>query len=399
LEQTVSDPTNTETAKAVSLEAAKEQTRVYHDHYMDRLFTMLNEYGAMGASDIHFLPDDGTYPVVSGIPKKDPRPESVLVQSEILEWLRRPGELGVATDAILGERGHVSKAFHTGTYRTRASFRRTTNGVSVTFRLIPLEVPTADEAGVPPQFQELMNQRAGLLLIEGPTGSGKSTASAGLTKKFNIEREGHVYLIEDPVEFIHVPIGNTVFTQREIGEHALDYATAVENALRSAPNLVIVGELLDPPTTKAALHAATTGHLVITTAHAGSITEAIESFVGKFTAAEQPEIRSRLAQSLLGIMVQKLVPKIGGGRIAAREILIMNRSFQDLIRDETKANLIHQQLQSSKGCFSLEDDLVRLVREGAITEDTAFNEARDLEAIKDGLERIQAEQSKTGARR
>jgi twitching motility protein PilT len=358
----------------------------YHAFYMDALYQIVNAAGRRGVSDIHFLPDVGVYLVKQGVLLKDEK--LVVVQQDILEWMRTPGQEGPANDHILGEKGHISLAFDTGLFRVRASFRRTTNGVSVTFRLIPRTVPNADDIGVPKVIQELMTKSAGLIIIEGPTGSGKTTAIAGLINKVNTEQDKHVYLIEDPIEFVHNPVGNSVFTQREIGEHALDFPTAVENALRSKPNVIIIGELLNPATAKAALHAATTGHLVITTAHAGSVTEAIESFIGQFTAAEQPQIRSRLAQSLIAVMVQKLVPAIGGGLVPAREILIMNRNLQELIKDESKAHMFHQQLQSNPGSNSLEQDLVALVAAGTITPNTARDEARSAESIDEGLKRI-----------
>jgi twitching motility protein PilT len=360
----------------------------YHEFYMNRLFRIIDACGALGVSDVHFLPDDGIYTVTQGVLAKDPSPNAVIPQQEILEWLRQPGQEGEATGDILGEKGHVSLAFNTGTFRLRGSFRRTTGGVSVTFRLIPRGVPDADSVGVPQVIQSLISNTAGLILIEGPTGSGKTTAIAGLINKINRETDQHVYLIEDPVEFVHEPLGNTVFTQREIGDHASDFPTAVENALRSKPNVIVVGELLNPATAKAALHAASTGHLVITTAHAGSVTEAIASFIGQFTADEQPQIRSRLSQSLLAIMVQKLVPKIGGGLTAAREVLINNRNFQEIILDESKLNMIHQQMQSAPGSNSLEDDLIRLVRDGIVSPEVALMQARNQEAVQDGLIRL-----------
>ena len=358
----------------------------YHQFFLNEMYDIINDAGARSVSDIHILPDDGVWMLTRGVLTKDP--ELVVSQHDILEWLRQKGEEGEVSDAYLGEKGHTSIAFDTGKFRVRGSFRRTTNGVSVTFRLIPRGVPNADEVGVPQVIQDLMSRSAGLILIEGPTGSGKTTAIAGLINKINTEMDKHVYLIEDPIEFVHTPHGNSVFTQREIGEHALDFPTAVENALRSKPNVIVVGELLNPATAKAALHAATTGHLVITTAHAGSVTEAIEPFIGQFTAAEQPQIRSRLSQSLIAIMVQKLVPAIGGGLEAAREVLIMNRNLQELIRDETKSNMLHQQMQSNQGSNSLEQDLVTLVATGKITEETAMDEARSPDAVTDGLNRI-----------
>lgn len=359
----------------------------YHDYYMNRMYAIINAAGARGVSDIHILPDDGIWTLTQGRLVKDSAEDAVIPQQEILEWMRQPGQFGAADDRLLVGTGHTSLAYDTGVFRVRASFRKTTGGISVTFRVIPRELPNADKVGVPQQIQELVRRNAGLILFEGPTGSGKTTAIAALIDKINREMDQHVYLIEDPIEFVHTPIGNSVFTQREIGVHASDFPSAVENAMRSKPNVIVIGELLNPATTKAALHAATTGHLVITTAHAGSVTEALDSFVGQFTADEQPQIRSRLSQSLLAVVVQKLVPSKTGKLAAAREVLINNRNFQELILNE-EIKLIHQQMEATPGCFSLEDSLLELVRDGQVSAEVARDSARNPAALDEGLIRM-----------
>lgn len=376
-----------ETSAAQEVARAVADMKEYHDFYMNRLYMIVNSAGARGASDIHILPDDGIWTLTQGRLIKDSAPEAVISQEEILEWMRQPGQYGAADDHLLEPTGHISLAFDSGTYRVRGSFRRSTAGISVTFRVIPREIPNADDVGVPQQIQELIRRGAGLILFEGPTGSGKTTAIAALVNKINHELDQHVYLIEDPIEFVHTPFNNSVFTQREIGVHASDFPSAIENAMRSKPNVIVIGELLNPATAKAALYAATTGHLVITAAHAGSVTEALDSFIGQFTADEQPQIRSRLSQSLLAIVVQKLVPAKTGGLTAAREVLINDRNFQEVISSgDTK--LLHQQMESSPGSFSLEDSLIELVREGKISADTARESSRKPDTIHDGLARL-----------
>ena len=343
----------------------------------EHLYAIINAAGRRGVSDIHIVPGRGIWYLVQGKLEKDATPKSVFEEKFITSWLEHAGKAGQKRFEPLGDRGHTSVAFDTGMYRVRASFRRSTDGVSVTFRIIPAEIPDVSKVGVPEVMQDLMSRTAGLILIEGPTGSGKTTAIAALIKKVNYEQDLHIYSIEDPIEFVHKPVGNTMFTQREIGEHASDFPSAVENALRSKPNVIIVGELLNPATAKAALHAATTGHLVITTAHAGSVTEALDSFVGQFTADEQPQIRSRLSQSLLAIMVQKLVPSTTGGRLeAVREIMINDLNFSEILRDESSSNMIHASMESTKGCVTLEDSLLSLVVAGKILPATAMDQCR-----------------------
>tara|TARA_R110002051_G_scaffold314950_5_gene392686 strand:- start:15250 stop:16371 length:1122 start_codon:yes stop_codon:yes gene_type:complete len=352
----------------------------------EHLYMIIDAAGARGVSDIHVVPQRGVWLLTQGVLKRDSSPPSIFRSEHIQGWLDT-ATAGDKNAEPLGDRGHTSVAFDTGKWRVRASFRKTTEGLTVTFRLIPADIPDADAIGVPRVIQELINRTAGLILIEGPTGSGKTTAIASLINRINQEKDQHVYLIEDPIEFVHSPIGDSMFTQREIGVHASDFASGIENALRSKPNVIVVGELLNPATAKAALHAATTGHLVITTAHAGSVTEAIDSFIRQFPAAEQPQIRSALAQSLLAIMVQKLVPKAGGGVVPAREILINDLNFADIISDEARSNMMHQSMESTAGCVTLEQSLFDLVTAGKVEYQTAMDNARKPKSLKDSLDR------------
>lgn len=349
-----------------------------------RLFNLVDACGNEGISDVHVHPDKPLRRLYRGNLRKMDGPSGLFTQEEIMGWLRygKPGDADP-----LGVKGHCSVGMDSGTYRIRCTFRKSTSGTTVTFRLIPSVVPNADAIGVPKVVQALTTRTSGLIIVEGPTGSGKTTLIASLINKINHEDNKHIYIVEDPNEFIHIEDGHTSIVQREIGVHALDYATAIEDAMRSKPNVIVIGELLDPETTKAALHAATTGHLVITTAHAGSVTEALESFIGKFTADEQPQIRSRLSQSLLAILVQKLVPTQDGKLTAARELLINDLNFSELIRD-SKAHLIRGQISSGKGCFTLEDSLADLAAKGAITPDIALAQAKNVEDMESNLARL-----------
>ncbi|MET4143725.1 ATPase, T2SS/T4P/T4SS family [Arthrobacter sp. UYCo732] len=353
-----------------------------------RLHTLINSCGDMRVSDMHIHPDKPVRRLRSGKLVMDQGPEGIFSADDIGVWLAD------ATDghpSPLEPRGHASVAMETDKYRVRGTFRKSLAGITVTFRLIPTVVPTAEQVGVPQIIQDLMHRDSGLIIMEGPTGSGKTTAIAGLVKKVNTEYDKHIYMVEDPTEFVHEEIGATSIVQRQIGTHALDYPTAIEDALRSKPNIIVIGELLNAATAKAALHAATTGHLVITTAHAGSITEALESFIGQFTADEQSQVRSRLSQSLLAIMVQKLVPAVDGRLQAAREVLVNNLNFSELIRKDS-AHLIRAQIDGDKEdgkqrSFTLESSLLQLVREGKITVQTAMTAAKAPDDMKNALKR------------
>lgn len=348
-----------------------------------RLHALIDSCGDMRVSDMHIHPGKPVRRLRSGKLVMDEGPEGIFTAEDVAVWLT---DATSGMESPLEPRGHASVAMATGRYRVRGTFRKSLAGITVTFRLIPTVIPNADDVGVPQIIQDLIHKDSGLIIMEGPTGSGKTTAIAGLIKKINTEYDKHIYMVEDPTEFVHDEIGATSIVQRQIGAHALDYPTAIEDALRSKPNVIVIGELLNAATAKAALHAATTGHLVITTAHAGSITEALDSFIGQFTADEQPQVRSRLSQSLLAIMVQKLVPDVHGKLQAAREVLVNNINFSELIRDE-KAHMIRAQLSGDKKSFTLESTLLELVKEGKITCDTAMAAAKAPDDLKTELKR------------
>jgi twitching motility protein PilT len=355
------------------------------------LFDLLDDCGANGVSDLHVHPNKAMWRLTSGELKKHDSPNDIITEEEVIHWMEHSDgyeDLNVDDpEKLLGEKGHTTVAFDTGTWRIRGSFRRSTVGISATFRLIPSKIPTVEDVYLPDVMVNMVKRKSGLILIEGPTGSGKTTSIAALIDYINKNTNLHIYSIEDPIEFHHTPMDATVFTMREIGLHASDYPSAVENALRSKPNIIFVGEMLNNETKKAALHAATTGHLVITTAHAGSVTEAIDSFIGGFNADEQPQIRGRLAQSLLGVMCQSLVKTKEGSLVAAREVMLSNLNFAEIIQDG-KMNMLHAQMASSNQCFTLEDSLVDLVKNEVIEVREALESAKRPEVVKTELERL-----------
>ncbi|HEX9086494.1 MAG TPA: ATPase, T2SS/T4P/T4SS family [Arthrobacter sp.] len=353
-----------------------------------RLHALIDSCGDTRVSDMHIHPGKPVRRLRSHKLVMDDGPGGVFTAEDIDAWLVDAAQ---GRTNVLEPRGHASVAMATDKYRVRGTFRKSLAGITVTFRLIPTVVPDANAVGVPQIIQDLMHRDSGLIIVEGPTGSGKTTAIAGLIKKINTEYDKHIYMVEDPTEFVHEEIGASSIIQRQIGSHALDYPTAIEDALRSKPNVIVIGELLNAATAKAALHAATTGHLVMTTAHAGSITEALDSFIGQFTADEQPQIRSRLSQSLLAIMVQKLVPAVDGSMQAAREVLVNNLNFSELIRDK-QAHMIPGQIAGDKlngkrVSFTMEESLFHLVKAGRITCAVAMAAAKSPENLEKELKR------------
>lgn len=345
-----------------------------HGEAMDRLRRLIDSCGATGVSDVHVHPGKPARRVDRNQLVIDDGPEAVYSAEDIATWLQ-VGTQGARNP--MEAKGHAFAGFDTDLYRVRATFRKSFAGTTTSLRLIPSVIPSSTDLKIPESIRKVIHRDSGLVIFYGPTGSGKTTGTASLIQDINTLYDKHIYIVEDPTEFVHTEIGASSIVQRQIGIHASDYPSAIEDALRSKPNVIVIGELLDPATTKAALHAATTGHLVFTTAHAGSTAEALDGFIGQFPANEQPQIRTRLSQSLLAIMVQKLVPTVDGTLTAAREVMINNTNFAELIRTE-ETQMIRSQLSGDRGnSFSLEDNLLELVKAGTITAETAIASARN----------------------
>lgn len=336
-----------------------------------RLNELVAAYAGQNVSDVHAHPGQALR--ISRYDRLyEDRAVPAPTAAEIETWIN--AATGKTADELLSGTGHACAPLETGTVRLRCTFRRDVTGVSASFRLIPSEIPTLEDLGVQDSIRNLIHARSGLVIVEGGTGHGKSTLNAALLRGIRETYPKHIYIVEDPIEFIHPAEGNNSVIQREVGVHVSDYPSAVEDALRSRPHVIMIGELINAETAHAALRAATTGHLVFTTAHAGSATEAVEGFIGQFPASEQPMIRTRMAQSLRAIIAQRLVPSTDQKLVAAREILINSVNFASLIRNADE-HLIHGQLTSAPGCQSLEDDLAALAAAGKITEAQGLAEA------------------------
>ena len=227
--------------------------------------------------------------------------------------------------------------------RFRANYYRTIHGIGCAFRMIPIEIPTLDEYGNPPIFKELIKREKGLILVTGPTGSGKSTTLASMLHEINITERRHIITIEDPVEFVHKN-DKSLFSQRDVGTNTNSFASALKYALRQDPDIILIGEMRDAETIGAALTAAETGHLVFGTLHTNSAPGTINRIIDVFDGQEQAQIRAQLATSLIAIVSQTLIPKISGGKVATQEILITNPAIQNQIRED-KVHQIYSQMQ------------------------------------------------------
>ncbi|MDY0117889.1 MAG: type IV pilus twitching motility protein PilT [Sulfurimonadaceae bacterium] len=230
-----------------------------------------------------------------------------------------------------------------GVGRFRANYYRTIHGIASAFRMIPIEIPTLDEYGNNPIFKELVKKEKGLILVTGPTGSGKSTTLASMLHEINMTAKRHVITIEDPVEFVHKNI-KSLFSQRDVGSCTNSFATALKYSLRQDPDIILIGEMRDAETIGAALTAAETGHLVFGTLHTNSAPSTINRIIDVFDGQEQAQVRAQLASSLVAVIAQSLIPRVGGGKVATQEVLITNPAIANLIRED-KVHQIYSQMQ------------------------------------------------------
>jgi twitching motility protein PilT len=253
-----------------------------------------------------------------------------------------------------------------GVGRSRINLHRERGRAAAAVRLLPQRVPRLASLGLPAQVEPLASIPRGLVLVGGPTGSGKSTTLAALVEEINRRDRRHIVTIEDPIEYEHVH-QKSVVEQVEIGVDAPDFPTALRAALRQAPDVIVVGEMRDPETMKIALAAAETGHLVLSTMHTTDVASTISRIADSFPAERQNTIRQELAMALAAVLTQTLVPRISGGIVPAAELLMVGYGARQHIRRNALQHL-HQEITITRrfGSFTLEESLARLVREGAL---------------------------------
>ena len=264
-----------------------------------------------------------------------------------------------------------------GRFRVNAFHEK--GNLAAAFRLIPNEITTIADLGLPPIIESFADYPRGLVLVTGPTGSGKSTTLAGLVDKINHEKTAHIITIEDPIEFTHKSI-RSVVVQREVHYDTYSFSAALRSALREDPDVVLIGEMRDLETISAAITIAETGHLVFATLHTNSAAQSIDRMIDVFPPHQQPQVRSQLSNILMAICCQRLVPAIGGGRVAAAEIMVANPAVRSVIR-EGKTHQLDTIIQTGadQGMQTMDRTLVKLIQTGVITYDNAREFAVDLQ--------------------
>ena len=273
-----------------------------------------------------------------------------------------------------------------GVARFRVNLFRQQRGSGAVFRVIPTKIMTIEQLGLPPQIRQLTEVSGGLVLVTGPTGSGKSTTLAAIIDLINNTKHYHIITIEDPIEFVHEN-KQCLIHQREIGAHATSFADALRVAGREDPDLILVGEMRDLETISMALSAAEKGTIVFGTLHTNNAVKTVDRIINVFPAGEQENVRAVLGESLRAVLAQQLLPRIGGGRVAAVEILFSSPAIGNMIR-EGKTSQITSAIQTGtkRGMIDMDGSIRRLLDEGVITARAAFDKAIDKELFKDLLQ-------------
>jgi twitching motility protein PilT len=270
-----------------------------------------------------------------------------------------------------------------GLARFRVNLFRQQRGSGAVFRVIPTKIMTLEQLGMPEQIQRLAAIESGLVLVTGPTGSGKSTTLAAVINLINETRNYHIITIEDPIEFVH-PNKKCLIHQREIGTHATTFSEALKSAGREDPDLILVGEMRDLETISMALSAAEKGTIVFGTLHTNNASKTVDRIISVFPASEQEGIRNVLGETLRAVVAQQLIPKIGGGRVAAIEILFSSPAIGNMIR-EGKTPQITSAIQTGmkEGMIDMDTSIRKLFEEKKITARAALDKAIDKSLFKD----------------
>ncbi|MBT3665449.1 MAG: type IV pilus twitching motility protein PilT [Hellea sp.] len=336
-----------------------------------------------GASDLHL--SVGSIPMVRINGTMKPLNLDVLLQDDIEKML--PEVMDKDQMAIFKEQKEIDfSAKLEGKGRFRVNFFNQINGLAAVFRTIPDSIKSCDELGIPPFMQDLAMIDRGLVLLTGPTGSGKSTTLAAMVDHINRNKACHIITIEDPVEYYH-HTKESLINQRELGASTHSFSNALRAALREDPDVILVGEMRDLDTISLALTAAETGHLVLSTLHTSSAVKSIDRIIDIYPSGQKDQIRSMLSESLEAVISQKLLPtKDGKGRVPACEVMISSTAIRNLIRED-RVFQITSVIQSGgvEGMQTLDQDLQRLVTQGKIERKVAMDIADNPKLFKQNV--------------
>jgi len=347
-------------------------------HFMIQIEEFLRTVFEKGGSDAHIKV--GKPPGIRIAGQIQPQGENPLYPDETSQVAR--DLLDQQQWETFEERGDLDCSYSVpGVARFRVNVMRQRGSISIVLRVIPEKIPTFTELGLPDICRDLASKPRGLVLVTGPTGSGKSTTLAAMVDLINTTEKAHILTMEDPIEFLHLD-KNCYINQREIGADTRDFSEALRRALRQDPDVILIGEMRDLDTISLAVTAAETGHLVFGTLHTTSAGKTIDRIVNVFPHEQQTQIRMQLAGTLQGIICQTLVPRVQGGRVAALEVLLATDAVRALIRENKMAQLPSSMQTGKKlGMQTLEDHLNKLVASKAITYEEALSRCNMPEAI------------------
>ena len=348
---------------------------------MANLHQLLKAMAEKGASDLHIT--NGSPPQLRIDGDLVPLKTAPLTPLETKQLC-----YSILTDAQkhkFEEENEVDLSFGVkGLARYRANIFMQRGAVAGAFRTIPFKILTFQELGLPPVVAELSKKPRGLILVTGPTGSGKSTTLASIIDKINTDRHEHIMTIEDPIEYLH-PHKNCLVNQREVGADTRSFKTALKAILRQDPDVVLVGETRDLETVEAALTLAETGHICFGTLHTNSCVQTINRVLDVFPPYQQPQVRSQLSLTIEGVLSQALIARAGGpGRVLALEVMVPNAAIRNLIRED-KVHQIYSSMQVGQAKFGMQtfnQCLASLVAKKQITQEEAFGRTSDPEELK-----------------
>src|SRR5882762_1449349 len=348
---------------------------------------LLKKMTDLGGSDLHLSTNSapqvrvhGHLAPLPGFMQLSPSDTKRLAYSVLTDAQKHRFEENLELDFSFGLKGMS---------RFRANLFNQKGAVGAVFRSIPYEIKTFDALGLPQVVKELCNKPRGLILVTGPTGSGKSTTLASMVDKINVDRHEHILTIEDPIEFLHGH-KNCLVNQREVNADTHGFAHALRTALRQDPDVVLVGEMRDLETIESALRIAETGHLTLATLHTNSAASTINRIIDVFPSDQQSQIRAQLSLVLEGILCQALLPRAeGSGRAMALEILVPNAAIRNLIRED-KVHQIYSMMQTGQDKYGMQtfnQALATLYHKRAISMDTALQRSSNVDELKELIER------------